>query len=378
MRRSTFRLTAIERRLEILDGYLIAYLNLDKLIKIIREEDEPKPKMIKAFGLTDMQAEAILNMRLRALRRLEEFEIRGEHKKLSAERKDLKTLLKDEGLQWEAVADEVRETRKKFGGKTALGRRRTELADAPAEIEHAIEDFVEREPVTVILSEKGWIRAAKGHLDDKAAGELKYKEGDTARFAVHAQSTDKILLFGSNGRFYTVGCDRLPSARGHGEPIRLMIELGNEQDIVQLEVLKGSRKFLVASDAGRGFVVPEDEVVAQTKNGKQVLNLADKEKAQAFAIVPEGANSIAVLSEGRKLLIFPLDQVPEMGRGRGVLLQKSKDDRLSDAQAFVLSEGLPWANRLIPASELKFWRGERAQAGRMPEKGWPRAKRFKD
>ncbi|NQW53825.1 MAG: DNA topoisomerase IV subunit A, partial [Rhodospirillales bacterium] len=378
VRRSTFRLTAIERRLEILDGYLIAYLNLDKLIKIIREEDEPKPKMIKAFGLTDMQAEAILNMRLRALRRLEEFEIRGEHKKLSAERKDLKTLLKDEGLQWEAVADEVRETRKKFGGKTALGRRRTELADAPAEIEHAIEDFVEREPVTVILSEKGWIRAAKGHLDDKAAGELKYKEGDTARFAVHAQSTDKILLFGSNGRFYTVGCDRLPSARGHGEPIRLMIELGNEQDIVQLEVLKGSRKFLVASDAGRGFVVPEDEVVAQTKNGKQVLNLADKEKAQAFAIVPEGANSIAVLSEGRKLLIFPLDQVPEMGRGRGVLLQKSKDDRLSDAQAFVLSEGLPWANRLIPASELKFWRGERAQAGRMPEKGWPRAKRFKD
>jgi topoisomerase-4 subunit A len=325
-----------------------------------------------------MQAEAILNMRLRALRRLEEFEIRGEHKKLSAERKDLKALLKDEGLQWNAIADEVRETKKKFGGKTELGRRRTELADAPAEIEHAIEDFVEREPVTVILSEKGWIRAAKGHLDDKAAGELKYKEGDTARFAIHAQSTDKILLFGSNGRFYTVGCDRLPSARGHGEPIRLMIELGNDQDIVHLEVLKGGRKFLVASDAGRGFVVPEDEVVAQTKNGKGVLNLADKERAQAFAVVPDGANSVAVLSEGRKLLIFPLEEVPEMGRGRGVLLQKSKGDRLSDAQAFVLSEGLPWGNRTIPAAELKFWRGERAQAGRMPEKGWPRAKRFKD
>ena len=378
VRRSTFRLAAIERRLEILEGYLIAYLNLDKLIKIIREEDEPKPKMIAAFGLTDMQAEAILNMRLRALRRLEEFEIRGEHKKLSAERKDLKALLKDEGLQWEAIADEVRETKKKFGGKTELGRRRTELADAPAEIEHTIEDFVEREPVTVILSEKGWIRAAKGHLDDKAAGELKYKEGDTARFAIHAQSTDKILLFGSNGRFYTVGCDRLPSARGHGEPIRLMIELGNDQDIVQLDVFKGGRKFLVASDAARGFIVPEDEVVAQTKNGKQVLNLADKEKAQVLGIVPDGANSIAVLSEGRKLLIFPLDQVPEMGRGRGVLLQKSKGDQLSDAQAFVLSAGLPWGNRTIPAAELKFWRGERAQAGRMPEKGWPRAKRFKD
>ena len=378
VRRSTFRLAAIERRLEILEGYLIAYLNLDKLIKIIREEDEPKPKMIAAFGLTDLQAEAILNMRLRALRRLEEFEIRGEHKKLSGERKDLKALLKSEELQWDAIADEVRETKKKFGGKTELGRRRTELADAPAEIEHTMDDFVEREPVTIVLSEKGWIRAAKGHLDDKAAGELKYKEGDAARFAVHAQSTDKILVFATNGRFYTLGCDRLPSARGHGEPIRLMIELGNDQDIIQLEVLKGGRKFLVASDAGRGFIVPEDEVVAQTKNGKGVLNLADKEKAQAFAIVPEGANSVAVLSEGRKLLIFPIDQVPEMGRGRGVLLQKSKGDQLSDAQAFVLSEGLSWGNRTIPAAELKFWRGERAQAGRMPEKGWPRAKRFKD
>lgn len=378
VRRSTFRLAEIERRLEILDGYLIAYLNLDKLIKIIREEDEPKPKMIKAFKLSDLQAEAILNMRLRALRRLEEFEIKGEHKKLTAERKDLKALLRDEKLQWGKIADEVQETKKKFGGKTPLGRRRTELADAPAEVEHAVEDFVEREPVTIVCSDKGWIRAAKGHLDEKAAGELKYKEGDSPRFAVHAQSTDKILVFGTNGRFYTLGCDRLPSARGHGEPIRLMIELGNEQDIVTLEVLKGGRKFLVASDAGRGFIVPEDEVVAQTKNGRQVLNLADKEKAQAFAVVPEGADSIAALSEGRKLLIFPMEQVPEMGRGRGVTLQKSKADRLSDAQAFKIEDGLPWANRVIPASELKFWRGERAQAGRMPEKGWPRAKRFKD
>jgi topoisomerase IV subunit A len=378
VRRSTFRLAEIERRLEILDGYLIAYLNLDKLIKIIREEDEPKPKMIKAFKLTDLQAEAILNMRLRALRRLEEFEIKGEHKKLTAERKDLKALLKDEKLQWGKIADEVQETKRKFGGKTPLGRRRTDLADAPAEVEHAVEDFVEREPVTIVCSDKGWIRAAKGHLDDKATGELKYKEGDGPRFAVHAQSTDKILVFGTNGRFYTLGCDKLPSARGHGEPIRLMIELGNEQDIVDLAVFKGGRKFLVASDAGRGFIVPEDEVVAQTKNGKQVLNLADKEKAQAFAMVPEGADSIAALSEGRKLLIFPMEQVPEMGRGRGVTLQKSKADRLSDAQAFRIADGLAWANRVIPAGELKFWRGERAQAGRMPEKGWPRAKRFKD
>jgi len=378
IRRSTFRLEAIERRLEILEGFLIAYLNIDRLIKIIREEDEPRPVMMQAFGLTEIQAEAILNMRLRALRRLEEFEIKGEHKKLTAERKDLKALLKEEKLQWGRIAEQVQETRAKFGGKTKLGKRRTELADAPAGIEHAIEDFVEREPVTVVLSAKGWIRAAKGHLDDAQVAELKYKEGDEARFALHAQSTDKVLVFGTNGRFYTLGCERLPSARGHGEPLRLMIELANEHDIVVLSVFKGGRKFLVASDAGRGFIVPEDEVVAQTKNGKQVLNLADKEMAQAFAVVPEDSDSIAALSEGRKLLIFPMEQVPEMARGRGVTLQKSKGDRLSDAQAFRLADGLPWANRVIPASELRFWRGERAQAGRMPEKGWPRAKRFKD
>jgi topoisomerase-4 subunit A len=378
VRRSTFRLAEIERRLEILDGYLIAFLNLDKLIKIIREEDEPKPPMMKTFKLSDLQAEAILNMRLRALRRLEEFEIKGEHKKLTAERKDLKALLKDETQQWQSIAAEVQETKKKFGGKTPLGKRRTDLADAPAEIEHAVEDFVEREPVTVVCSDKGWIRAAKGHLDDKQAGELKYKEGDEAKFAVHAQSTDRILVFGTNGRVYTLGCDRLPSARGHGEPIRLMIELGNDQDIVDLMVMKGGRRFLVASDAGRGFVVPEDEVVAQTKNGKQVLNLADKEKAQSFAVVPEAADSVAVLSEGKKLLIFPLDQVPEMGRGRGVLLQKTKTDRLADAQAFRLADGLPWGRQVIPAADLKFWRGERAQAGKMREKGWPQAKRFKE
>jgi topoisomerase-4 subunit A len=376
-RRSTFRLAEIERRLEILDGYLIAYLNVDKLIKIIREEDEPKHKMMRTFKLSDLQAEAILNMRLRALRRLEEFEIKGEHKKLAGERKELRALLRDEKQQWEVIANEVKEIQRKFGAKTELGRRRTELSDAPAEVEHAVEDFVEREPVTVVCSEKGWIRAAKGHLDEQAVADLKYKEGDQPRFRVHGQSTDKILVLGTNGRFYTLACDKLPSARGHGEPLRLMIELGNEQDVVQLEMLKGGRKFLVASDAGRGFIVPEDEVVAQTRNGKQILNLSGNERAQAFAIVPEGADSIAALSEGRKLLVFPLEQVPEMGRGRGVLLQRSKADRLSDAQAFKLADGLPWANRVIPAEELKFWRGERAQAGRMPEKGWPRAKRFK-
>src|SRR6187399_826873 len=206
IRRSTFRLAEIDRRLEILDGYLIAYLNVDRLIKIIREEDEPKPKMIKAFKLSDLQAESILNMRLRALRRLEEFEIKGEHRKLSAERKELRALLKDDKQQWGKIADEVQETKAKFGPKTKIGKRRTELADAPTEVEHAIEDFVEREPVTVVLSAKGWIRAAKGHLDEKQAGELKYKEGDEAKFVLPAQSTDKVLLFATNGRFYTLGC----------------------------------------------------------------------------------------------------------------------------------------------------------------------------
>ncbi|MBM3644472.1 MAG: DNA topoisomerase IV subunit A [Alphaproteobacteria bacterium] len=377
LRRSRHRLAAIERRLELLDGFLIAYLNLDKLIRIIREQDEPKPAMIKAFKLTDTQAEAILNMRLRALRRLEEFEIKSEHKKLTAERKDLKALIADERKQWDKIAEETQETRRKFGAKTALGRRRTELADAPAEIAAAVEDYVEREPVTIVCSEKGWIRAAKGHLDDKQAAELKFKEGDGPRFARHAQSTDKLLVFGTNGRFYTLACDRLPSARGHGEPIRLMIELGNEQEIVELEVFKGGRRFLVASDAGRGFLVPEDEVVAQTRNGKQVLNVADDEKAVAIAAVPEGADQIAALGENRKLLVFPIEQVPEMTRGRGVLLQKSKDARLSDATAFRLADGLAWGSRVVPASELKFWRGDRAQAGRMPEKGWPRARRFR-
>ena len=256
----------------------------------------------------------------------------------------------------------------KFGGMDVSEARRL----------RALEDFVEREPVTIVCSEKGWIRAAKGHLDDKQAADLKYKEGDGPRFAIHAQSTDKILVFGTNGRFYTLGCDRLPGARGHGEPIRLMIELGNEQDIVDLAVLKGGRKFLVASDAGRGFIVPEDDVVAQTKNGKRVLNLADKEKAQAFSVVPEGADSIAALSEGRKLLIFPIDQVPEMGRGRGVILQKYKDGGLSDLRVFKKANGLSWASgdRERVETDIRDWIGKRAQAGRLPPKGFPRSNRF--
>jgi topoisomerase-4 subunit A len=375
-RRSKHRLAEIERRLEILDGYLIAYLNIDKLIAIIREEDEPKPALMKRFKLSDLQAESILNMRLRALRRLEEIEIKKEHKTLSQERKDLKALLVDEKAQWQSIAADIQELRKSYGARTDRGRRRTEVADAPAPVEVPIDAFIEKEPVTVVCSEKGWIRAAKGHLEPAGIADLKYKEGDREKFWLHALSTDKLLVFGTNGRFYTIGIDRLPSARGHGEPLRLMIDLGNEQDIVELLVLKGGRKFLVAGHQGRGFIVPEDEVVAQTRNGKQVLNLAEGEEAVACRVVPEGADYIAAIGENRKLLVFPIAEVPEMVRGRGVILQKHKDGGLSDAKAFVLADGLQWQGRVKTRADLKDWIGERAQAGRLPPTGSPRAVKF--
>jgi topoisomerase-4 subunit A len=375
-RRSRFRLAEIDRRLEILNGYLVVFLNIDEVIAIIRSEDEPKPVMMKRFDLSDLQAESVLNMRLRALRRLEEIEIRKEHKALTQERKELRALLADDKKQWQSIAADIQELRKEYGARTEKGRRRTGIADAPPPVDVPMDAFIEKEAVTVICSEKGWIRAAKGHLEPAAIAELKYKEGDREKFWLHAHSTDKLLVFGTNGRFYTVGIDRLPGARGHGEPIRLMIDLGNEQDIVELLVFKGGRKFLVAGHGGRGFVVPEDEVVAQTRGGKQVLNLAEGEEAVTCRVVPEGADHIAAIGENRKLLIFPIGEVPEMARGRGVILQKHKDGGLGDAKPFVLAEGLQWQNRLKGRDELKDWIGERAQAGRLPPTGSPRATRF--
>jgi topoisomerase-4 subunit A len=375
-RRSQHRLSAIERRLEILDGYLIAYLNIDEVIAIIRTEDEPKAVMMARFGLSDLQAESILNMRLRALRRLEEIEIRKEHGALTQEAEELRALLADEKRQWQSIAADIQALRKDYGGRTDNGRRRTEVADAPPPVDVSIDAFIEKEPVTVICSEKGWIRAAKGHLDAAAIGELKYKEGDREKFTVHALSTDKLLAFGTNGRFYTIGIDRLPGARGHGEPIRLMIDLGNEQDIIDLRVFKGGRRFLVAGHQGRGFIVPEDEVVAQTRGGKQVLNLGEGEEAVTCQVVPEGADHVAAIGENRKLLVFPIGDLPEMTRGRGVILQKHKDGGLSDAKAFVLAEGLQWQNRTKTRADLKDCIGERAQAGRLPPPGSPRAVKF--
>ncbi len=374
-RRTRFRLEKIAARLEILDGYLIVYLNIDEVIRIVREEDEPKDALMATFDLTETQATAILNMRLRALRKLEEEGIRKEHQELSAEQKELKALMKDEGRRWKVVGKQVQYIRDTFGAKTELGRRRCVIGEPPAEVVVPLEAVIEREAVTVLCSDKGWIRAMKGHQEDGA--EAKHKEGDRGRFAIHAQTTDKLILFATNGRFYTIGVDKLPGGRGFGEPVRLMIDLPNDQDVVQLLVHQPGRKLLVASGAGRGFVVPEDEVLAQTKNGKQVLNLGDGE--EAVVCRPVEGDSVAVVGENRKLLIFPLEEVPEMTRGRGVILQKYKDGGLADARTFEMDEGLSWTmggDRTRTETDLTAWIGKRAQAGRLPPRGVPKSNRF--
>jgi topoisomerase IV subunit A len=374
VRRAKHRLQKIADRLEILEGYLAVYLNIDEVIRIIREEDDPKAEMIARWSLTDNQAEAILNMRLRSLRRLEEIEIKKEHKSLSAERKDLNALVKSTELQNEKLKTSFQDLRTKFGQKTKLGKRRTIIGDAPA-IEDVPDDvFIEKEPITVICSDKGWIRAMKGHVD--AAEEIKFKEGDRGRFQFHAQTTDKLILFATNGRFYTLNCNELPGGRGHGEPVRLLIDLDNEHEIVSLFVHEPGRKLLLASTGGHGFVVPEDEVLAQKKAGKQVMNVAEGEEAKVCA--PVSGDSIAVIGDNRKLLLFPLDQAPEMAKGKGVTLMKFKEGGLLDVATFVKSEGLAdFNNRTWPKDELKDFWGERAQSGRVAPKGWPKNGRFR-
>jgi topoisomerase-4 subunit A len=375
-RRSKFRLAAIDRRLEILEGYLIAYLNIDEVIRIIRHEDEPKPTMMKKWGLTDLQAESILNMRLRALRRLEEIEIKTEHKTLSTEKKELTALLKSEEKQWDKVGDEIKELKTLYGPKTDIGKRRTGFGDAPSAEIIPIEVMIEREPITVLCSSKGWIRAMKGHVEDSS--EAKYKEGDRGRFELRAETTDKLLIFATNGKFYTIGCDKLPGGRGFGEPIRLFADLGNEHEIVTMFIHKPGQKLLVASHDGRGFVVPSDEVIAQTKNGKQVLSVPEGVEAVTASPIPEGGDMLAVVGENRKLLIFPLSEVPEMNRGRGVTLQKYKDGGLSDARVYPKREGLTWklGEKTRTETDLKLWIGQRAQAGRLPPNGFPKHNKF--
>jgi topoisomerase-4 subunit A len=373
-RRTQHRLAEIARRIEILDGLIVAYLNIDEVIRIIRREDEPKPVMMKKWKLSDLQADSILNMRLRALRRLEEIEIRQERERLTAEQKDLKALLKDEERQWKKISGEIAELKKRFSRATPLGKRRTELADAPSAVIIPLDAVVEREPVTIVCSDKGWIRALKGHVPDSE--DIKYKEGDRGRFFLHAETTDKLLVFGTNGRFYTLAADKLPGGRGHGEPIRLMIDLGNDQDIVALLVHKPGCKLVVASHDGRGFVVPEEEVVAQTRGGKQVLNLAEGVEAQACR--PVEGDHIAVIGDNRKMLIFPLTELPEMARGRGVILQKYRDGGLSDLKTFNPAEGLTWrlGDKTRTETVLNDWIGQRAQAGRLPPRGFPTSNKF--
>ena len=371
VRRSKYRLGRIEHRLEVLEGYLVVYLNLDKIIKIIREKDEPKPALMKAFKLTEVQADAILNMRLRSLRKLEEMEIRTEHTDLTSEAKSLRGLLKSKDRQWKRIGEEIKHLKERFGVKTELGKRRTTFDKAP-DIEFEIEDvLVEKEPITVVCSEKGWIRALKGHMEP--GSDLKFREGDKGRFFFHAQTTDKLIGFGTNGRFYMIGCDKLPGGRGHGEPIRLVVDLGNDEDLVQLMVHDPERTLLVAATTGHGFIVLEEDVIASTKGGKRVLNVKTPAEAQVCSRV-EG-DHVAVIGENRKLLIFSLDQVPQMSKGKGVLLQRYKDGGLQDAKAFSLEDGLSVqdkSGRTHTFDELRDWMGNRANAGRLPPKGFPR------
>ncbi len=377
VRRTNFRLGEIARRLEILDGYLIAYLNLDEVIRIIREEDEPKPALIKRFRLTDMQAEAILNMRLRALRRLEEMEIRGEHQSLSKEQKGLQSLLKSETGQWDRIADEIRAVKEKFSKKTPLGRRRTDFAEAPEIDVEQEQAMIEKEPVTVVCSEKGWIRAMKGHLEDFSS--LAYKDGDRGQFAFHAMSSDRVMLFSSSGKFFTLDVAKLPGGRGHGEPVRLICDLDAADSIVGLFVHVPGTRRLLASSEGDGFIVSEEECLANTRKGKQVLNVKAPVEAAVCAMVPEDATHIAAIGENRKMLIFRRDEVPDMARGKGVRLQRYKDGGLSDARAFRLRDGLNWTDssgRNFTVTDLKEWIGERAQAGRLPPKGFPLRNKF--
>ena len=377
-RRSKFRLAKIDHRLEVLNGYLIVYLNIDKVIKIIREKDQPKPALIKAFKLTDVQAEAILNMRLRALRKLEEMEIRREHESLTTERKELKSLLASKDKQWKTIAGEIKALKDKFGQKTEIGRRRTSFAEAPEGVEVDLaEAMIEKESVTVVLSEKGWIRAIRGHQTEPES--LAFKEGDKLKSFVKAQTTDTLLLFATNGRFYSLGADKLPGGRGHGEPFRLMIDIEEAADAVELFVHQPGRKLLVAGSGGHGFIVNEDEVLAMTRKGKQVLNVPEGEGA--VVVGPVSGDSVAVIGENRKLLLFPLSELPEMPRGKGVRLQRYKDGALADAKVFDKKEGLTYLDAAkrsftLSATELRDWWGQRAQAGRLPPKGFPKSGKF--
>ena len=371
VRRSNYRLDKIAARLEVLEGYMIAFLNLDRVIEIIRYEDDPKSVMMAEFKLSEVQVEAILNMRLRALRRLEEMELRAEHETLTAERAALQAMLADEGSQWSRIAEELRETRGKFGKSAPGGLRRTEIGEAGDVAEIDMDAMIEREPVTVILSQMGWIRAMKGHQPLDA--EVKFKDGDGPFMALHAETTDKLMIFGANGRFYTLPANNLPGGRGMGEPLRLMIDLPNDAAVIDMFPWRDGGRYLVASKAGDGFVVGAADILAQTRSGKQVLN------GDALLCRAVSGDHVVTVGENRKMLVFPLAELPEMGRGKGVRLQKFKDGGLSDAVCITLAEGLRWqesGGRTRHEPDLAAWLGKRAGAGYMAPRGFPRDNKF--
>jgi topoisomerase-4 subunit A len=377
-RRSRHRLAAIERRLELLSGFLIAYLNLDEVIRIIREEDEPKLELMKTFELTDVQAEAILNMRLRSLRKLEELEIRKEFDGLTNEKAEIEALLASDAKQWQTVAWEIGNVRKTFSKETELGARRTRFAEAPVADLAAIEQaMIEKEPITVVISEKGWIRAMKGHMADYAG--LQFKDGDKLKLAFHANTTDKLVIVTTGGKAYTLGADKLPGGRGHGEPLRIIVDMDNDQAVLTAFVHDPARKLLIASTVGNGFIVAESDMVANTRKGKQIMNVSLP--VETRLCVPVTGDHVAIIGENRKMLIFPLEQLPEMSRGKGVRLQRYKDGGVSDIRCFVMEEGLTWedsAGRMHnrKKEELTEWIADRAQAGRLVPKGFPRSGKF--
>jgi len=381
VRRSQHRLGKIDDRVELLEGYLVAYLNLDRVIEIIRTEDEPKPVMMAEFNLTDRQAEAILNMRLRSLRRLEEMEIKGERDKLLAEREGLVQLLESPARQKTRLKKDLAALRVRYGPETPLGKRRTLVEEAAPAREIPLEAMIEREPITVIMSQRGWVRAMKGHVALDNAEALKFKEGDGPAFAFHAQTTDKILLAAEDGRFFTLGADKLPGGRGFGEPVRLMIDLPDGLGIVNLFPARADERVLLAASDGKGFLAKSSEIIAETRKGRQVVNVRSGAKLLVARIVGAGHDYVAAVGDNRKLVVFPINELPEMGRGQGVTIQKYKDGGLSDVTTFKLEEGLSWAmggdtGRTRTESDLTPWRVARGAAGRMPPLGFPRDNKF--
>jgi topoisomerase-4 subunit A len=379
--RSRYRLGRIEARLEVLGGLLKAYLNLDAVIRIIREADDAKAELKAAFDLTEVQAEAILNMRLRSLRKLEEIEITRENKALTEEARGLKALIASEALQTERLVADLGRMREAYGPTTPLGRRRTSIEAAPQVTTVPIEAMIDKEPITVICSAKGWIRAMKGHIDLASAEALKFKEGDGPAFAFHAQTTDRLVLAASDGRFYTLMPDRLPGGRGLGEPVRLMIDLAEGTDIVALFVHRPEARLLLAASDGRGFQVEADELLAETRKGRQVMNPKPGARLTVVRRIDAADDMVAVIGENRKLLVFPLAELPQLQKGQGVTLQKYKDGGLSDARTFVMADGLSWpmgggSGRVRTENDLSFWKGARGSAGRMPPTGFPRDNKF--